>query len=1086
VLRSYPRGTIATSRDFFVLGNRPVAMVAADFNKDSLPDLAVVNRDDDDVTLLWGNGDGTFNRDPNDLPVADAPEDIVAGYFDDDDVLDLVISSNAGSALTVWHGATPSGGSFVDREDLPIGNATSLVAGYFDSDGRMDVACIRGETVTILLGLPGGSLDWANPDEYALLGEHADDITAADLNRDGRPDLATVNISGTVSVLYAQPDGSFGELGEYEALPGSGKANWIGAGDLNVDGLIDIIASWTWTISPEGQLAVLFALPGGGFTDPVVHEIERACLGRIAVEDFDRDTFPDATIADTWAQHVFFSDPNDPNNGPDPEAFVAHASQTVYEALAVADFDRDGRPDVARTGVVGGEECLTIMLNTSTAKIRGDLAVTSLSAPSKGLSGQVVTVGWTVQNQLDTPITGKWTDAVYLSLDAAWDINDIRMTTLDFLGDLAPYGEDGDSYSQSLEVALPGVLPKPCFVLVRTDATDQVAELTGEIDNVMASPIDMDLPELPICEPDDPCPGIDDYFDEQRRALYYELQVRAAEDLLITLDALSDEGINELYIRYNAVPSRSRFDAKYQNGFAADQTVRIPGTEEGTHYLLAYADQLPMSGPAPFNLKAEYLPLAVTGITPNRGGNTGRVTATLEGSGFTPGTEVSLSYMEDGVPHQLTPRRTEIADQGLMRVTFDLRDIAPITCDLSLDRPEGGSVELPDAFVVEPGRVVPLDLRVSGLTAWRRGSSSTFDIEITNNSNVDAQFVTVTIWPPDYPNVTVLVEHPPGDCGECVQVNPRVPFLNITPGETVSVRAKASFSQDFNSDPKFVVEVRTTEAEDVLAKLDDSIEPFRQYLLEHPPIPPDLEPYIHDPDLFRQWFWGLIEASGLFDEDLLRDGPRDAWCTACLASAYTGCAAGTAALLLELELEWAHIWWHVCDEWAHNNCAPVCDDDTPDDTPCASSGSVAANGTVSVGVCLPEAGPSDPNEKVGPAGWGEERFVPEDYPIHYTVRFENLPEAAAAAWIVDVTDQLSTDFDWTTLALDEIAFGETVLQLPDALTHFEGRLVEAGCRPLERTLRWIASTRALEKASRAPVASTTQGHVARSKGSYSV
>ena len=42
------------------MGSQPVALVAGDFNGDGRTDLAIANSGANDVSVLLGNGDGTF------------------------------------------------------------------------------------------------------------------------------------------------------------------------------------------------------------------------------------------------------------------------------------------------------------------------------------------------------------------------------------------------------------------------------------------------------------------------------------------------------------------------------------------------------------------------------------------------------------------------------------------------------------------------------------------------------------------------------------------------------------------------------------------------------------------------------------------------------------------------------------------------------------------------------------------------------------------------------------------------------------------------------------------------------------------
>ncbi|MFF2291292.1 FG-GAP repeat domain-containing protein, partial [Peribacillus butanolivorans] len=44
----------------FAVGDAPIGVTQADFNNDGILDLAVSNNGDDNVSILLGNGDGTF------------------------------------------------------------------------------------------------------------------------------------------------------------------------------------------------------------------------------------------------------------------------------------------------------------------------------------------------------------------------------------------------------------------------------------------------------------------------------------------------------------------------------------------------------------------------------------------------------------------------------------------------------------------------------------------------------------------------------------------------------------------------------------------------------------------------------------------------------------------------------------------------------------------------------------------------------------------------------------------------------------------------------------------------------------------
>ena len=78
----------------------------------------------------------------------------------------------------------------------------------------------------------------------------------------------------------------------------------------------------------------------------------------------------------------------------------------------------------------------------------------------------------------------------------------------------------------------------------------------------------------------------------------------------------------------------------------------------------------------------------------------------------------------------------------------------------------------------------------------------------------------------------------------------------------------------------------------------------------------------------------------------------------------------------------------------------------------------------------------DPNDKIGP-GFGTSGFVAANEDLSYRVDFENASTATAPAQQVVVTDQLSTDDNWSTFRITEAGWGDTVLVAPANSQNFE-------------------------------------------------
>ncbi len=82
-------------------------------------------------------------------------------------------------------------------------------------------------------------------------------------------------------------------------------------------------------------------------------------------------------------------------------------------------------------------------------------------------------------------------------------------------------------------------------------------------------------------------------------------------------------------------------------------------------------------------------------------------------------------------------------------------------------------------------------------------------------------------------------------------------------------------------------------------------------------------------------------------------------------------------------------------------------------------------------------GSSDPNEKIGPKGYGSSGFLTTNQVFPYTIHFENESSAMAPAQMVTITDPLDTDLDVTTVELTGVGFGDHYITIPTGTQHFE-------------------------------------------------
>ena len=84
--------------------------------------------------------------------------------------------------------------------------------------------------------------------------------------------------------------------------------------------------------------------------------------------------------------------------------------------------------------------------------------------------------------------------------------------------------------------------------------------------------------------------------------------------------------------------------------------------------------------------------------------------------------------------------------------------------------------------------------------------------------------------------------------------------------------------------------------------------------------------------------------------------------------------------------------------------------------------------------------PGDPNDITGPGGYGSAGFVPTNQAYPYTIQFQNEPSATAPAQVVQVTEALDPNLDWSTFQLGDFGFGDIEVVVPPGLSSYSTRL----------------------------------------------
>jgi hypothetical protein len=344
-------GTFQTARDVPVGAVQPFDVQAADLNNDGNLDLVTANgsntTSDGSVSVLLGNGDGTFQA-PTVYPVGGRPFSVAVTDLNNDGAPDIVVGTSTNTVSVLLNNGD---GTFGTAQTFAAGPRTTGVAvGDFNNDGNPDilVTSYEGASVSLLLGNGDGTFQ--APRTFAT-GVNPISVAVGDLNGDGNLDFAVANFNsgsnGTVSVFLGNGDGTFQPRQDYAT--GGGPEN-VAIADLNNDGNLDLVAA-----NVGGTVAVLLGNGDGTFGPLQTYAGGTNLSGaHLAVADFNGDGFLDIAAADEGGNAVAVLLNNADWSGPaaggaalvasprasqaDPATPLAHARPEAAVPLSAADL----------------------------------------------------------------------------------------------------------------------------------------------------------------------------------------------------------------------------------------------------------------------------------------------------------------------------------------------------------------------------------------------------------------------------------------------------------------------------------------------------------------------------------------------------------------------------------------------------------------------------------------------------------------------------------------------------------------------------------------------------------------------------
>jgi FG-GAP-like repeat len=350
-------------------------LAVGDVNADGRADVAVGPARiwlNSEVQVLLGRADGTLAA-ARTFPSSakGTPDDIAIADLNRDGNGDLVMPVNGGSnGVWIVAGTTVSvllsngDGTFRAPVEFPAGRApTQAAVADFNGDGKRDVVVTNNlnssepDTVSVLLGNGDGTL--AAPLATPLFADSGPfNMVAADLNGDGRQDVAIAHQTGSISnglasVLFGNGDGSFTPVPRFQVRNVGTQGPLLATADFNRDGLGDLVVPGL-DVSLQKRAPYQFSDDVYNPQNPQGHPLGNGLFG----------------LREVYAT---------PSNG----------------KVVAADFDRDGWSDIATIGQEGTTNVFTVLLNRTASLPPISLASLTLDAgtvPSNTPSGATVTL----------------------------------------------------------------------------------------------------------------------------------------------------------------------------------------------------------------------------------------------------------------------------------------------------------------------------------------------------------------------------------------------------------------------------------------------------------------------------------------------------------------------------------------------------------------------------------------------------------------------------------------------------------------------------------------------------------------------
>ena len=360
-------------------GADPRSVVVADLNGDGIPDLVVANYGSNNVGVLLGNGDSTFQSAVSYGSGGVGPKSVAVADINGDGKPDLIVANCLPIGASGCGGPTPNG---VVSVLLGNGNGSFQPAVSYDAGGRdadsVVVADVNGDRkpdvvvgtyfyyAGVLISDGDGTFQ---PVVTYDCSSNVTSVAVGDLDGDGKPDIAVkTNANWGLTSLLNNGDGTFWWREAWFSSGGFG--NNLALKDVNRDGKLDVVVAnymgLNWT---NGAVGVMPGIGWGEFNPAVLYDSGGSGAAAVAVADVNGDGITDILTANVGNSIGVLLGKGDGTY----KAALTYRSGGSSTWVAVADVNGDGWGDLIVTTSAG----VGVLLNNSAPNATTTVVTTS-------------------------------------------------------------------------------------------------------------------------------------------------------------------------------------------------------------------------------------------------------------------------------------------------------------------------------------------------------------------------------------------------------------------------------------------------------------------------------------------------------------------------------------------------------------------------------------------------------------------------------------------------------------------------------------------------------------------------------------